>query len=738
MSLFGLNQYHTDYLTEQIMMNSWKEKEDSTSDAVFDHSIYEHGFRYYCFENDTMHDMQSKIMMYSFQNTPEKLLLQLCKKAKVIGISATATVPSVIGNFDLEYLRSNLQSRFYTLPSSEYARLKQEFLELQTGYQDKIKIHAKLFSTQGEVLDIWKRIVDDDELAQAIDDGLKKSGCGEYYEKRYARIAMAFKEFLLHDEIQSMLCLLTAHPKQNDRNLNLHLLLQIFAIAGHCFHKDFEKLKMPEATDLAENYVVVLKSENFDEEKEILLQRLAEGEKLFVISTYQTIGAGQNLQYPIPDAIHSKLICSDSRKPRNEKDFDAVYLDKPTNLVVNMEKNWKEENFVKYLFQAEFMQENAELSMSDTLQHIRKAFKCYITGEKVQDYVPSVYDKKSIMLYSARVIIQAVGRICRTNQKNENIYLFADEAVADSIDLSVTKGRILNHEFLTLAECIREKQKKVPVSGSLEDKATLISSRVIRDIDTMLNGTWTFAQMQKWKQLRETVLRHPTVSSEEAEKNIIFMHYYVRLPQKSDKVYYSQTEDYHHCEIAFSPTQTAHSVEDAVNTRLDRLMQWKALREYFTVQGYATAFEENDYIMSPPLWNNIYKGALGEAAGWFWFSHVLGIQLEELNSPEEFELFDYKISGKPVYVDFKNWSESTAMSWEETIRKIELKAQQCGCRCAVIANILTYENYQIQKFTQNGIDFLILPSLLNDKNQAISINQDALETVRRYIHEYSD
>jgi hypothetical protein len=70
----------------------------------FDLSFYQKGFRYYAFEDDYAHDMHSKIMMYSFQITPEKLLLRFCEKAKVLGISATATIPSAIGNYDINYL----------------------------------------------------------------------------------------------------------------------------------------------------------------------------------------------------------------------------------------------------------------------------------------------------------------------------------------------------------------------------------------------------------------------------------------------------------------------------------------------------------------------------------------------------------------------------------------------------------------------------------------------------------
>lgn len=77
-------------------------------------------------------------------------------------------------------------------------------------------------------------------------------------------------------------------------------------------------------------------------------------------------------------------------------------------------------------------------------------------------------------------------------------------------------------------------------------------------------------------------------------------------------------------------------------------MKWKSLREYFIRNGYATKFKPEEYIMSPAVWNNIYKGALGEAVGKFWFAEILGINLEELDNPEIFEVFDFK---NPRYTD---------------------------------------------------------------------------------------
>lgn len=729
---FRLSSYETDYLTAQVMMASRKQKNEQIASSEFDRSVYEHGFRYYCFENDAMHDMQSQIMMCAFQNTPEKLLLRFCERAKVIGISATATVPTVIGNFDLDYLRSKMQSAFYELPSSEYQRLAQDFHESQCGYQN-IQIHTELIGAGNYSMQTWIDILDDNELAEEVFNRLERDvwemNQNSYNKERYARIAKAFKSFLIyHKSIQSMLCLLTKHPGKNDRILDYDLLIDILDIIAGSI--------CPSLT--ANKLVVRLTGDEYDSMKNSIRSRLEKGDRIFVISTYQTLGAGQNLQYPIPEAFKGHLICSNNYPPRSEKDFDAVYLDKPTNLFVNMEQNWQEESFVKYLFQVEFLQENAELSMADAHKHIKKAFRCYMTGEKLPEYVPNVYDKKSIRMYATRAVIQAIGRMCRTNQKSPDIYIFADDRIADCLDLTVTQGRILNHEFQALVDAIQGTQQKAPVPGSLVDKAQLISNRAARDIDYMLQDGWTEGKMKKWTELRRLVLQYPTVSAEDAAKNFIFPNYYVQLSQKGNVLYYSQEDDFRKIEVSFLHKDLSFAAENEFNTRLPRLMQWDALRQYFLSQGYATCFAENDFIMSPPLWNNIYKGALGEAVGQFWFKEVLGIKLEELTDPDQFELFDFKVPAKPVFVDFKNWDEATEMDWNSAINKIRHKAEQCGCKCVIIANVITKNAYKTQKFMKGNTAFLTIPSLLRDNAGTIAIEQKAVDEIRRCLNAYTD
>lgn len=462
---FRLNSKYIDYLTIQIMQTmktTYKTKGDKDN-SDFDLSFYNKGFRFYSFEDDTNHDMKSKIMMCSFQTTPEKILLRFCQKAKVIGISATASVPTIIGNYDLNYLQSRMQDAF-TLPCEEdKKRLRRDFSNTLRGY-DQVSIHAELLGN--EVRDnysqsSWKLVFDSDEIAQMIFNKIEfelPAKEENYCKERYLRIALAYKQFVMHSEIQSFLCVLTKHPRKGDQYLNKDVLDEIF------MYIVAEQLNINDiivANAKVNESVYQLDGDEYDSKKEEITKKLSEGKKLFVISVYQTIGAGQNLQYKIPSGMENDLIKINDRHSSGEKDFDAIYLDQPTNLLVRLSNQIKKEDFVKYLYQVEFFQEVSELSSYETFQHIKRAFQCYIHGniEKLP-YVQNLYKSESVMLLSTRTLIQAIGRICRTNRKNKNIYIFADSRIADTIDLSILDDRLLNNEFIALIEKVREIKNK--------------------------------------------------------------------------------------------------------------------------------------------------------------------------------------------------------------------------------------------------------------------------------------
>ena len=705
-ALFRLSPEYSDFIKAQILTASHRQS-GNINGPEFDQSLYENGFRYYAFEDENAHDMQSKIMVCSFQNTPEKTLLRFCEKAKVIGISATATIDTVVGNYDLSYLKVKMQDAYEELSDIDYKRLSEDFYESQKGYKN-INIHTELIGDSDYAKyskASWLSVFSNEELATLVFDRLETetNDSNNYHQERYLRIALAYKKFLCTDDIKSFLCVLTKHPRKGDPYLNLNTLFELFDyIAEDC-----------QSPIRAKHVVAQLDGDEYDSKKNTVIRRLESGEKLFVISVYQTIGAGQNLQYKVPSDLLNKMVKVNNRKG-SEKDFDAIYLDKPTNLLVQLSAGLEEEDFVKYIFQTEFLQENAEISVYDARKHIRNAFKTISSnGLAARDFATSLYDTKSIKMLSTRFIIQAIGRICRTSIKNPNIYILADSRISEAIDTSIDKKRILNHEFQALLKLIKQNGIKSPLEKSLEDSAFLKSAKVNKDIRNMLEEDWNDRRIQKWRSLRDLVLRYPTMTSEDVQQNFIAWNYYIEQPSESNRYYYHQEEDYNQIKISFTPTNDCDMTVCEEKTNLNRLMSFSDIRGMFVQSGFATTFAPNAYIMSPPLWNNVYKGALGEVVGKYIFEKELGIELEEIEDPDIFELFDYKVKNAPVFVDFKNWKDSTDFNWENQINKITRKATRCGCECVIIANILTDRSrYSIRMTNRSGVKILVVPALL--------------------------
>lgn len=232
---FNLGTVYENYLFAQVKMLRTKSR-NSIAGSDFDFSLYENGFRYYSFENSPDYDFKSIISMFSFSQTPERILTKLCEKAKVIGVSATATLPSVLCNYDLDYLSHKMGAAYSHISADDRERLKCEFTNSQQGYKD-ITVHAELFDSSNYSVSLWDQVFDDSELAKAAYDHVERSLSSDdgrddnkYNHQRYFRIALAFKKFWEHEDIRSFLCVLNKHPKKNDKLLELDVLYYLFGL----------------------------------------------------------------------------------------------------------------------------------------------------------------------------------------------------------------------------------------------------------------------------------------------------------------------------------------------------------------------------------------------------------------------------------------------------------------------------------------------------------------------------
>ena len=124
---------YSDYISEQVMSILRADQNDRKSDISimdkFDTSFYKKGFRYTrLWNNEQSNAEQSNVTLYAYNETPEAIMEKMSKVAKIVGVSATATLKTVLGNYDIDYLQRKLLDKFYDLSEKECKQLN-DFLD---------------------------------------------------------------------------------------------------------------------------------------------------------------------------------------------------------------------------------------------------------------------------------------------------------------------------------------------------------------------------------------------------------------------------------------------------------------------------------------------------------------------------------------------------------------------------------------------------------------------------------
>lgn len=620
-SIFNLSDENREYLRNLISFN-----DDILSDTK---ANIRKGFEFTEVEDSDYHDLQSMVHQFSFKTTPENLLIQIAKKSKLIGVSATATLPTVIGNFDIDYIKKSLSELYYEIKDEDRQRIIRSFEESQSLYTEDIKIHSVLvddldgFTDKEKSLAILQIIYQGDKLEKYL-SRLQNANTDQYYFLIYCKLSYIF--YLIgKNNIKSTVAFLNRLPRNGDTSLNIDIIKEMFndvEINNNLMHiNDF-----------------YIQSDNFDTEMGNVYEKLALGENCFVITSYQTIGSGKNIQYNISEVDTDRTIIND--EGRNQKDFEAIYLETPRNLTQKLTENSEDlyKDLVLYLYEQQSLYLADKLTYGHYRQNIINGFKKIF----FKDWHIQAFNKNSDMCcHSAQLVIQAVGRICRCKNKNKNIFIFADKEILSRLKRIdyLLDGRLFNKEFMNLYEL---EQKYIP-----KDSITRMSQQSKRAFGTICKNAYTVRSSKQkvieWVDLRDFVLKNPTIKKES-------------LPDKYSDLYYildtntsgfCYTYDNHYNLIEFKlDTQEDMSQVSAMDCELPIMLNISYIKQLFKHKGYAQIWKRNNCIMTPSLYNQIYKGALGEVVGKEIMEKSLGWDLTEIDDYSKYEYFDYVIKEK--------------------------------------------------------------------------------------------
>jgi hypothetical protein len=111
--------------------------------------------------------------------------------------------------------------------------------------------------------------------------------------------------------------------------------------------------------------------------------------------------------------------------------------------------------------------------------------------------------------------------------------------------------------------------------------------------------------------------------------------------------------------------------------------------------------------------------------------------LTEIEDPEVFELFDYKIEDTDIFIDFKNWHERTRFSNEEMLKKIKSKADTCNAKCIIVINVVSEQFAEPIRTSLGDVTVVQIPSLIDPNNPNQPIHK-AFDMIKRCINEFAD
>lgn len=674
---------------------------------VFDTDFYMNGFRYYDFKDDISHNESTTMAMCYLDNTPEKFILSLSRKAKVVGLSATATIETVTGNYNIEYLKDRLNEDYYDLPDEDKKNIHM-YIQSRLNNSDNITIvEEAIDETKADALeDINAQLFNKPENVERYTGILEKYQQADkkdayYHIKRLVKALKAVRAFVSNSNSKVQLVM-------TNRNVVANSEYNIFSgeIIGSIIDSicEEEEVKVPK--------VYYLNSVEFLDQKENYKKDIQEGEKVILFSSYNTAGTGQNLQYEIDD---------------KEVDIDSIYLELPTNILVNINELREETSLIKLIYQYEALKTSGEITKRTSLGNIKIAFKHLMSAGKNDRFDNYAYGAESINNHIVKILIQAVGRICRTKNKNENINIYVDEDIYKKVDFSVAykNGRILNQEFRKLAELgIKNIQKETHINLN---KACDRNARVKTRIENMLNinrTSWNERDVQQWGDMRDFVLKHPTISREELSLEVK-KHYYIKdfyLEARNCEtinhyIFIDDEQNDKQILYDYGHEKKEKAIRiDENGTRLTKLIRIPAVKKAFEENGYATFFKRNDCMILPVVYQNIYKGAIGEVAG----RAILesnGIKLKEITDVKKFEKFDFCLAdNNDVYIDFKNWSENDKINRDEYRKKCIEKLDKIQGEKVFIINVAA-ENFQTHR--SYGDRLIEISSLCKQKSELL-------------------
>ena len=714
-----------DYMTNRKNI-AVKDKNDKAI-KVPDDAVYVQGIQLFEEDVDEMDNQRHiRISCREIRTTPEKILYNLVatKKASVVLCSATASGKSVINNCDIQYLRGRLGSDMHFLTTDE----KQEFDRLveltypkghnvepvriqQFNYDSSLpefrmlpERYLKLFCKEAQ-----EDGSAEDWYAELIADGIKG-----YEIDRWMQFVEVYHWFIHKDEIRSMIFF--QNKKASHDYEQFH---KVARMIDGTYKQDIHDANNKKISPYIE---ITNKAEDLEER---ILPKLSgdKNAKVMLVCAYGSFKAGVNMQYQIPEGLENCIRGDnwETDKKKHKKDWDAIYVQTPTNYMsidTSQEKTF-EEGLYKTMLNLMMLHARSCLSLSQvqTLMSIAMSKQKFMFS--TDTYKGTINDKAA---WALTILEQAIGRLCRTRNKPSTTYILYDEGIAPYFR-KMDKNKSQTKEFRSLVKAVisanQEQEDLFDIDELIRYNKADNANRALentrhnalrytvkpkeREVAVPKDGVLPFkveSGQYVMANYKHTILVRPEIDdiaelTDDDRITTFIDDCFGDWKKRQDGSYeFKMSKEGNMWKLDVNGTAMVVSPE---TVRLNVLMKNDVIRQYFEDHGYATTWGKKKLCLHPEILMYDYAGEIGEEGFMALIQKYvdLGDKTIEHLDGFDYELADFVVKdsdGKNIVAfDVKNMNPE-ALHLDRhgdlpTVEKIKAKEQRLKCK-VILVNML--------------------------------------------------
>lgn len=722
-----------------------------------DNSVYAQGFMYFENQMDPIDYEHGIHLAYKqISTTPEKILVDLLDENlgnSVILCSATANNNSVVSNFDFTYVSKLLNNKIDRLTKDEYMAFdtlikntypKDHKIDIKPilDYQYDASNDKDLFEMPQYYTDMFDRnAIDSGNVniwynkakSELINFHSKKKSPNiiesvMYDLKRLWRFVESYHYFHTNDDIHSMLFF------QNRLGERDKIQYTVLACLIDGTYRNFGILN-PYIKSLPtewENKRLLFTKDR--EEIELKAQNILEKNnkaKLMLVAAYNSFKAGANLQYKVPDGAN--CVYGDDWSEldeRKKKDWDAIYVDLPTNYLSqdNNDLSRKETSFYNILLTLCMFQYKGLMSSNEVAYWIYKAKNNQMFfSENVCNTI--LLDK---VAWLQTTIEQAIGRIARTKNKPLRTHILFDDRIGYYAQWFNTK-KSMAPEFREFVEY----QKTHSLTSTELDKKMVqaikenMRNNAYNNLNTIRHKAFRYIPkpngddywiMDEEDEAPNFVIRAQK-QNESFKKTILRKPFIDTIDELTDEEKFFPDIDW-----CYTDTEGENFESYTSKSKLEILMKNNVIKRYFVKHGYATEWKCKGMALHKDILESVYAGEIGEQAFKALVLEYTGWDEDKLPHLEG-KLYEYadfilkNIRGdNRIAFDVKNLCPTGLLidnPWDmPSMEKLAVKQERLSCN-VILVNIIEIAGSTMDEVKE-------IPGLIDRDGKVIKKNMDKL------------